>query len=128
MQKLTWQAVAFLAVIGGVVVALATLTDWSSESIIAILGVLGGIGGGAALAGGVSHRMDGVSDRMDGVSDRVEQVHAETVAQTPVLDQVARRVNGELDERIANAQQEAAEQGAALVISELRKTGVLPHA
>lgn len=111
MQRMTWPAVGLLAVISGVVVALATLTTWESTEIIAVVGILAGIGGGAAVAGGVSGRVD--------------QVHAETVAQTQTLDTINRRVNGELDSRIATAQEEAAEQGAARVIAVLREQGVI---
>lgn len=111
MQKLTWPAVGLLAVISGVVVALATLTDWVSGEILGVAGLLAGIGGGAAVAGGVA--------------GRVEQVHAETTAQTQTINTIERRTNGELDARIAAAQEEAAEQGAARVITELRRQGVI---
>lgn len=111
MAKLTWPALGLLTVLGGVVVALATLTDWGSGEILGVIGVLGGIGGGAAVAGGVA--------------GRVEEVHAETLAQTKTLDTVERRTNGELDARIAAAQEEAAEQGAARVIAALRDQGVI---
>jgi hypothetical protein len=111
MKQLTWPAVTLLAVIGAVVVLLAAFTDWGSGEIIAVAGILAGIGGGAAVAGGVS--------------GRVEDLHAETTAQTAKIDTVARRVNGELDARIAAAMEEAAETGGARVIAELRKQGVI---
>jgi hypothetical protein len=111
MNKLTWQAVALLAVVGAVVVALAGLTDWDSTAIIAIAGILLGAGGGAAIAGGVAGKVD--------------DLHAETTAQTATLTTVARRVNGELDTRIAAAMEEAAETGAARAIAALRDQGVI---
>ena len=111
MTKLTWPAVALLAVIGAVVVALAGLTDWGSGEIIAVVGILGGIGGGAAVAGGMSGRVD--------------QVHAETTAQTQTLATIERRTNGELDQRIAAAMEEAAETGAARAVAAIREQGGL---
>lgn len=107
MQKLTWPAVGLIAVLGGVVVALAAFTEFGSGEIIAVLGILGGIGGGAAVGGAVAGRVD--------------QVAAETAAQTPVLQEVAHRVNGDLDRRIAAG----AEQAAATVLAELRNQGLI---
>lgn len=85
MQKLTWPAVGLLAVISAVVVALATLTTWGSGEIIGVVGILAGIGGGAAVAGGVA--------------GKVEEVKSETAAQTPILQAVARQTNGALEAR-----------------------------
>lgn len=113
--KLTWQTVVLLALLAGTAIALATLTDWTSSDILAVVGVLAGLGGGAALGTAVA----------GGVSQRVDQVQAETSDQTEVLHTIARRVNGELDGRIAAAQEEAAEQGAARVIAVLRDQGVI---
>jgi hypothetical protein len=90
MKQLTWPAVALLAIIGAVVVALAALTGWGSGEIIAVAGILGGIGGGAAVAGTVS--------------GRVEDVHTETTAQNQVLAKIDSQTNGQLasrDTRIA---------------------------
>lgn len=111
MNRLTWQAVGLLAVLGGVAVALAAVTGWGSAEILALIGILGGIGTGAAVGGAVA----------GGVAQRVDAVHTETMAQTPILQGVARRVNGELDDRIAHAMEEAAEMGAARAVAELRK-------
>lgn len=115
MKQLTWQAVALLAVLGAIAVALAGLTHWGAAEIIAMIGILGGIGTGGVVGGAVAGRM----------ADRVDQVHAETTAQTPILETVARRVNGDLDDRIAAAMDEAAETGSARVIAELRRQGVI---
>lgn len=113
--KLTWQTVALLGIVSLVALALATLAHWNSSDILAVVGVLAGLGGGAALGTAVA----------GGVSQRMDQLHTETSAQTPVLATIARRVNGELDGRIAAAQEEAAEQGAARVIAVLRDQGVI---
>jgi uncharacterized protein HemX len=107
MKQLTWQAVGMIAVLAAVAVALATLAHWDSASIIAVLAILGGIGGGAAVAGGVS--------------GRVEQLQAETSAQTTQLGTIERRVNGELDARITAG----AERAASTVLDELRRQGVI---
>lgn len=107
MSKLTWQTVGLIAVIAGAVLAMATLSDWGSGEILALVGILGGLGGGAAVAGGVA--------------GRVEQLQADTTAQTQTLNTVARRVNGELDARIAAG----ADQAAGRVLDELRQQGVI---
>jgi hypothetical protein len=114
-NKLTWQAVVLLTVLGAIAVALGALTGWSSSEILALIGILGGLATGAAVGGAVAGN----------VSQRIDQVQAETSAQTPILETVARRVNGDLDQRIAAAQEEAVEQGAARVIAVLREQGVI---
>lgn len=118
MTRLTWPAVAALAVLAGAVVALATLTTWGSMEIIAVAGVLAGAAGlsvGAAAA--------------QGVQNRVDQVHTETVEQTKTLATIERRTNGELDQRIESAMgraaQDGAEQGAAMVLRELAAQGYI---
>lgn len=107
MQKLTWPTVGLIAVLAGVAVALAALTDWSPAEILGLLGLLGGIGGGAAVVGGVA--------------GRVEQLQQETSAQTPVLQEVAHRVNGDLDRRIEAGGDRTAEK----VLGVLRDQGVI---
>jgi hypothetical protein len=116
MRNLSWPAVVSLAIIAATAVSLGAFTNWGSGEILGICGVLGGIAGGAAAGGAFAN----------GVQDRVDQIHTETANQTPILETVARRVNGELDGRIAAAQEEAAEQGAARAIAALRKQGILP--
>lgn len=109
MNKLTWPTVGLIAVLAATGVALATLAHWDAGAILGVLGILGGIGGGAAVGGAVA--------------GKVEDVHAETVAQTETINTVAKRVNGELDERIAAAMEEAAETGAARAIAAIRDRG-----
>lgn len=107
MKQLTWPAVGLIAVLGVVTIGLAGFTDWGSGEILGLVGILAGIGGGAAVAGGVS--------------GRVEQLAAETTAQTSTLNTVAHRVNGELDARIAAGADRAAEN----VLAVLRDQGVI---
>ena len=107
MNKLTWPTVGLIAVLGALAVALATLAHWDSGAILGVLGILGGIGGGAAVAGGVAGKVD--------------DVHAETTAQTTQLNAIERRVNGELDGRIAAA----VKQGNTDLIAELARRGVI---
>jgi hypothetical protein len=111
MKNLTWQSIVLVAVLGGLGVALLTLTSLSSGEVMGILGVLAGIGGGAALA----------EARNGNVPDRVEQIAVETQAQTETLNTVARRVNGELDSRI----KQAVDDGNADLIRLLREQGLL---
>lgn len=118
MGKLNWPAVGLIAVLAGVVVALAAFTGWGSGEILAVVGILAGIGGGAAVG--------------SAVGGRVDEVHKETQAQTSTLDSqtetlgtIARRVNGELDGRIQAGMEEAAEMGAARALAVLRDQGVI---
>lgn len=85
-RQLTWPTVGLIAALGALAFALAAFTDWGSAEILAVIGVLGGLGGGAAVAGGVA--------------SRVEEVHEQTRV-------IGGRLNGELDARLeaANAKQ-----------------------
>ncbi len=112
MKNLSWPAVALVAVLGALALGLLALTDLSSGEVLGIIGVLAGVGGGAALAG---------SGSVGGVQRQVESLHQETAAQTETLDTVARRVNGELDARI----EAAVDKGTADVIKALRVNGVI---
>jgi hypothetical protein len=115
MKNLTWQTVGLLGILAATAVALASLTTWGSAEIIALVGILGGIGTGAAVGGAVA----------GGVSQRVDQLQAETTAQTGTLATIERRTNGELDQRIAAAMEDAAETGSARTLAELRRQGVI---
>ena len=105
--QLTWQTVGLIAVLGGVAIGLAALTDWGSGEILAMAGILAGIGGGAAVAGGVSGRVDDLA--------------AETTAQTTTLEHIGRKVNGELDGRIAAA----VTRGNEELLAELARRGMV---
>lgn len=107
MKQLTWPAVGLIAVLGAVTIGLAAFTDWGSGEILGLVGILAGVGGGAAVAGGVSGRVD--------------QLQAETSAQTTQLGTIERRVNGELDARI----EAGANRAALTVLAELRAQGVI---
>lgn len=80
MNKLTWPTVGLIAVLGLIVVALATLAHWDATGIAAVLGLLVGVGGGAAVVGTVA--------------GKVEDVHAETAAQTRTLEKIDHQTNG----------------------------------
>ena len=111
MKNLTWPAVVLVAVLGGLAVALLSLTDLTSGEVMGIVGVLAGIGGGAALT----------QARNGDVPERVQEIAAETKEQTETLNTVARRVNGELDSRI----KQAVDDGNADLIRLLREQGLL---
>lgn len=107
MKQLTWPMVGLTAVLGLVAVGLAAFTDWGSGEILGLVGILAGTAGGAAVGGVVA----------GGVSGRVDQLAAETTAQTEQLETIGRRVNGELDARIA----EAVQRGNADLLAELER-------
>jgi hypothetical protein len=117
-NKLTWPSVVLVAALGAVACVLAVATTMSAGDIIAVLGILGAVGGGAVAGGALA----------GGVGARVEQLHAETTAQTTTLNAqtstlntVAQRVNGELDARIEAGMHAAADR----VLTELRTQGVI---
>lgn len=103
MTRLTWPTVGLIAVLGAIAIALATLADWEAGAILGLLGILGGIGGGAAVGGAVANK--------------VEDVHAETARQTSTLQTIARQTNG----MAAADRQQIAEAAADAV---LRRRGL----
>lgn len=107
VNKLTWPTVALIAVLGTTAVALSSLAHWDAAAILGAVGLLAGIGGGAAVSGAVSGKVD--------------DLHADTTAQTTTLNTIAKRVNGDLDARIAAAMEEAAETGAARAITAMQQ-------
>lgn len=113
-KNLTWPAVVLVGVLGGLALGLLTLTDLTSGAVIGIVGVLAGVGGGAAVASAPS-----------ATAARVEETHAETVQQTETLNTIARRVNGELDARIAAAVEEGNGKVVAEMMAALRDEGVI---
>lgn len=119
MKGYAWPGVALVAVLGALSIGLLALTDLTSGEVLGIIGVLAGIGGGAALA----------QSRDGAVEDKLSAVHSETQAQTGILETVERRTNGELDGRIEaamiRAREDGAEQATAHVIEALRKEGVI---
>jgi hypothetical protein len=100
MNKLTWPMVGLIGVLGAIAVALAAVAHWDAGGILGLVGILAGIGGGAAVGGAVA--------------GRVEDVHSE-------VQGVAQQVNGSLTERI----EAGADRASAAVLAELRKQGVI---
>lgn len=93
MTRLTWPTVGLIAVLGGMVVSLAAFTDMSTEAIIAVVSLLAGLGGGAAVAGQVTGRVEEVAKRLNGELDgrivaAVRQGNAEQ------LSAIVRELNG----------------------------------
>ncbi|WP_030437394.1 hypothetical protein [Actinoplanes subtropicus] len=80
MNKLTWPTVGLIAVLGTVAVVLAAVAHWDAGAILGVVGILAGIGGGAAVGGAVA--------------GKVEDVHAETAAQNEVLAKIDHQTNG----------------------------------
>jgi hypothetical protein len=111
--KLTWQTVALIAVLGTVATGLG-FTDWGSGEILGLIGILAGVGGGAAVAGNVSGRVDHLSEQTSALSEQ-------TSAQDTQLAKIHSRVNGELDERMAAA----VARGTDDILRVLRDQGVI---
>lgn len=111
MKQLSWQTIAMVTVVGGIAVALANLTNWTSSEIQTLIGLLSGLAVGGVLGNAGA----------GAVAARVDQVHDLNVAQTKTLETVERRTNGELDTRIAASQAATAQA----VLDELRRQGVI---
>lgn len=111
--KLTWPQVGFVAVLGGIVIALATLAHWDATGILGVLGLLAGIGGGGAIVGAVAGRVEAV-----------QQVNEE---QTRTLAKIDRQTNGLSEAERQDIANRAAEAAAVRVIratiDEVRASG-----
>lgn len=92
-------ALVLIVALLGAAVALA-FAGWDGTAILGLLTALGGVGGVAVT-----------------LLDRLTNVHRVNVEQTGQLDTISRRVNGELDARIAAGAQAAAEAAAAAVLA-----------
>lgn len=114
LRQLSWQTVGLVAVLGALALGLASLTHWDSGAILGLVGVLVGIGGGAAVAGARAETVDRIGETAD-------QIHEETAAQTDTLGTIARRLNGDLDARIEAGAQRAADR----VLDTLRAEGII---
>lgn len=102
MNKLSWPTVGLIGVLGAIAVALATLAHWEAGAILGMVGILAGIGGGAAVGGAVAGKVD--------------VVHAETEAQTRTLQKIERQTNG----LSTKEKQDIAEAAAAAVLRQMR--------
>ena len=107
VKQLTWQVVGLIAVLGAIAIGLAAFTKWAPGEILGLVGVLAGLGGGAAVAGGVS--------------GKVEQMAEQSTANTDHLQEIKRKVNGELDGRIAAA----VDKGNVDLLAQLEHLGVV---
>lgn len=101
-SKLTWPAVTLIAVLAAAAIGLATLAHWEPGAILGAIGILAGIGGGAAVGGAVAGKVD--------------DVHAETARQSKTLAQIEHQTNGVS----AAERQDIAERAAAAVLARLK--------
>lgn len=101
-NKLTWPMVGLIAVLGGIALALAAVAHWDAAAILGLLGLLAGVGGGAAVAGGVA--------------GKVEDVHNETADQTKTLAKIERNTNGLSEVE----RQDIANRAAAAAVAAMR--------
>jgi hypothetical protein len=115
---LVWAAVAVVCIVAALSVGLS-FAGWKNESILAWTV---GIGVFATTVFGLVAKIENKTNDQSAVLDSIE-AKADVAAVKSA--EIAQRVNGELDERIAAAMEEAAETGAARAISELRRQGVL---
>lgn len=118
-MKLTNQLVivicAGIAGMIGLVVGLAVLAKWSDGAIIAMLTAFGAVIVNTIVA---VRNQAKTAEVLAGQDDKLDLMHASVAT-------VERRTNGELDQRIAAAMEEAAETGAARALHALREQGVI---
>jgi len=107
-----------VAIVGALSVGLS-FAGWKDQSII---GWTAAIGAFAATAFGLIAKIESKTDDQNVVLASIEK-KADVAAEKS--EQIAQRVNGELDDRIARAMEEAAEMGAGRVIAVLRQEGML---
>jgi hypothetical protein len=112
---------AGVALIGIVVLAGVGLSygGWSDQ---AVLGWTAGMGVFATTVFGLLIKVENKTDRQSDVLDSIE---AKADIAADKSNEIAKRINGELDQRIAAAMEEAAETGAARAIAEFRRQGIL---
>lgn len=93
MTRLTWPAVGLIAVLAVTAVTLATLAHWDAAAILGVLSILGGIGGGAAIVGGVNSRVEEVAGRLNGELD-ARIIEAVRRGNSEQLSAIVRELNG----------------------------------
>lgn len=74
-SKLTWPVVGLIAVLGIVAFGMAAVAHWDAGAILGLLGILGGLGGGAAVTGAVT---GGVADKLSDMHTVVEKIDHQT--------------------------------------------------
>lgn len=112
-----WVVMVGSVCLTGMIVALA-LAGWPTESIVGLMAGLSGVLTAAAVAVRkgevVEAKTDQQSEHLDAQTNTLAEIQS-------TMGTVARRVNGELDDRIARAMEEAAEMGAARAVAALRQ-------
>lgn len=114
---LVWAAVAVTCIVAALSVGLS-FAGWKDQSII---GWTVGIGIFATTVFGLVAKIE---SKTDDQSVTLKSIEAKADVAAEKSAEIAERVNGELDTRIAAAMEEAAETGAARAIAELRRNGV----
>jgi hypothetical protein len=114
--SIVWAGVALVAIVALAGVGLS-FGGWSDQ---AVGGWTSGIGVFAATVFGLLVKLETKTDKQ---SDQLDVIEAKADVAAVKSNEIAQRVNGELDQRIAAAMEEAAETGAARAIAELRRQG-----
>jgi len=109
--SIVWAGVALVGIIAAISLGLS-FAGWSDQ---AVAGWTVGIGAFAATVFGLLLK---VENKTNGQTTQLEQIQ-------DTVSTVERRTNGELDQRIAAAMEEAAEMGAGRVLVVLREQGVI---
>lgn len=116
--SLVWAGVALVAIVGALGVGLS-FAGWKDQSILGWMTAMG------VFAATVFGLMVKIESKTDGQSATLESIEQKADVAAEKSNEIAQRVNGELDNRIARAMEEAAEMGAGRVLAVLRQQGVL---
>ncbi len=100
------------------VLCLAVWADWSDGAIVGMVSAFGTLASGVIVA---VRNQQKTAEVLDGQGEQLATIERQNSAQTQRLETVAKRVNGELDARLAANEQRT----AALVLDELRRQGVI---
>lgn len=117
-SSIVWAGVALVGIVALASVGLS-LGGWSDQ---AVGGWTTGIGLFAATAFGLLVKLENKTDQQ---SEVLQSIEAKADVAAVKSNEIAKRVNGELDARITAAMEEAAEMGAARVLAVLREQKVI---
>lgn len=115
---LVWAAVALVAIVAALSVGLS-FAGWKDQSVASWTVGIG------VFAGTVFALFAKIESKNEDQTEQLRSIEAKADVAAVKAGEIAQRVNGGLDQRIAAAMEEAAEMGAARVLAVLRQQGVL---
>lgn len=117
-SSIVWAGVALVGIVAAIGLGLS-FAGWSDQ---AVVGWTVGMG---VFSGTVFGLLLKVESKTDDQSVVLESIEAKADVAAVKSGEIAKRVNGELDQRISAAMEEVAEMGAGRVLAVLRQQGVI---